>query len=209
MERRGRQKIERGPVSHYVALNVSLLRKKRGLSQQELSDRLAELGRPMLPSALSKIESEDRGVDVDDLMALAVALRVNPSRLLLWADADEREMRLTPDVSVPGWAAWQWADGFAPLPTLPPGEGYNTEAEREDFLIHARPPKSRREEQHPLMRAVHALRFSAWRVVAQATRTPIKTAVLASTLDYARRDLQRVTWELDRIEDEAAGRGER
>ncbi len=200
MQRRGgarapRQKVERGPASDNVALNVSMLRKKRGLSQQELSERLGELGRPMLPSALSKIESGDRGVDVDDLAAIAVALGVNPSRLLLPFAAWEEDVLITPEVSVPAWAAWQWADGFAPLPTLPREDGYNTDAEIEDFELYSRPAEARRELRHPLVRAARDLLWSARRAIDKESVQP------AASLSGARRNLQRVALELDAIEE--------
>src|SRR5690606_19823410 len=53
-----------------------------GLSQRALADRLAEHGRPMQVSGVSKIEAGERRVDVDDLVALARALEVTPAHLL-------------------------------------------------------------------------------------------------------------------------------
>lgn len=47
-----------------------------------LSQRLSELGHPLLPSGITKIEQGKRGVDVDDLVALARALEVRPEQLL-------------------------------------------------------------------------------------------------------------------------------
>ncbi len=58
------------------------LREGKRLSLQDLSDRLAAIGRPILPSGLSKIELGHRRVDVDDLEALAFALETVPGRLL-------------------------------------------------------------------------------------------------------------------------------
>jgi transcriptional regulator with XRE-family HTH domain len=52
------------------------------MTLREVSDRLARYGRPILPSGLAKIEKGDRRVDVDDLVAIARALGVNPERLL-------------------------------------------------------------------------------------------------------------------------------
>lgn len=207
--RRGRQKVERGPISDHVAENVAALRKVRGLSQQELSDRLGELGRPMLPSAISKIEGRDRGVDVDDLMALAVALGVNPSRLLLPPDAWERDILLTPASAVPAFLAWQWADGSAPLPSLSEEDGYNTEAEMEDFQIHSRPGEMRRAERHPLMLSTRRFVHSVSRVIHHATTKPLDQALLSKMLGLARRNLERVAGELDTVEEEAVPRGER
>ena len=49
----------------------------------ELSRQLAEMGRQIPPLGLRRIESEDRRVDVDDLVALALALGVSPITLLM------------------------------------------------------------------------------------------------------------------------------
>lgn len=79
----GTRKVELGGVGHAVVAQVRRLRERRRLSLQALSDRLAALGRPILPSGLSKIEAGTRRVDVDDLVALADALETVPSALLL------------------------------------------------------------------------------------------------------------------------------
>jgi hypothetical protein len=47
-----------------------------------LSSYLEALGRPILPSGISKIEQSTRRVDVDDLVAFADALGTVPSALL-------------------------------------------------------------------------------------------------------------------------------
>jgi transcriptional regulator with XRE-family HTH domain len=74
--------VERGEVGDRVARNLRRLRERRNLTLQALSERLSELGRPILASGLSKIEQGDRRVDVDDLAALANALDTVPSQLL-------------------------------------------------------------------------------------------------------------------------------
>lgn len=71
------------PYAAMVAENVRVLRKERGLGLADLSARLAELGRPLSLKVLSKMELGDRGIDVDDLVALAGALDVTPERLLM------------------------------------------------------------------------------------------------------------------------------
>lgn len=70
-----------GPVGRQVAANVKTLRGR--IPVRELSARLEQLGRPILPSGITKIEQGARRVDVDDLAALAEAFDVSPYRLLL------------------------------------------------------------------------------------------------------------------------------
>ncbi len=211
--RRGRQK-SRAAASDYVAENVGRLRTARHLSQQDLALRLAEVGRPMPPSTLSKIEGKSRVVDVDDLIALALALRVNPSALLLPPRADDTEIALTPTRTAPAWAAWQWADGANPLPTgtAQDEQGYNSEAELEDFQDHARPRDLRRESRHPLMLAGMRLLLNARRLIHHSTR-PVAaddgkvTRGLDGSLVIARRHLRRFEAELDAIEEQEVERG--
>jgi transcriptional regulator with XRE-family HTH domain len=78
----GTRKIELGKTGRTVATRVRRIRKRNGLSLQDLSDLLAPLGRPILPSGLNKIEQGTRRVDVDDLTALADALATIPNDLL-------------------------------------------------------------------------------------------------------------------------------
>jgi transcriptional regulator with XRE-family HTH domain len=78
----GTRKVEQGDIGRNVQAQVRLLRKQKRLSLPELSSRLKQVGRPILPTGIAKIESGDRRVDVDDLVALAIALEVNPTRLL-------------------------------------------------------------------------------------------------------------------------------
>jgi transcriptional regulator with XRE-family HTH domain len=78
----GTRALELGVVGRTVAKRVRHIRKSNGLSLQDLSDRLTARGRPIVPSGLNKIEMGTRRVDVDDLFALASALRVMPNDLL-------------------------------------------------------------------------------------------------------------------------------
>ena len=62
-----------------MAAQIRRQREREQLSLQDLSDRLeSAVGRPILPSGISKIEQGDRRVDVDDLVALADALGTAP-----------------------------------------------------------------------------------------------------------------------------------
>lgn len=103
------------PTGRAVAANVRRIRDEvRGWSTYELSRKLAKIGRPIAPSALAKVERGERRVDVGDLMALALALRVNPNALLLPATVDG-EIELTGGSARPAGDVWEWAEGNRPL----------------------------------------------------------------------------------------------
>jgi transcriptional regulator with XRE-family HTH domain len=78
-----KKQIDLGPIGVAVAANFERLRKSQNLSYAELSRRLDILGRPIAPLGLTRIRDLQRRVDVDDLTALALALGVSPTTLLL------------------------------------------------------------------------------------------------------------------------------
>lgn len=123
-----------GPTGRQVQGQIKRIREARGLSYRQLSDLLTEMGRPIPTLGLSRIEKGERRVDVDDLVALAGALRVNPSALLLPPDV-EGEVDVTGLGTIPARDAWAWVDGRQPLtrPGEDPGEVFA------DFQTHARP----------------------------------------------------------------------
>lgn len=75
--------MEKRTSSAHVAANVRRMRTERGWSLADLSRRLGELGYPMGVAVLSKLELGDRGIDVDDLAAIAWALGEAPHRLMM------------------------------------------------------------------------------------------------------------------------------
>lgn len=128
-----------GPTGQQVRANIRRFREQRKLSYRELSDRLAEAGRPIPTLGLSRIENGERRVDADDLVALAIALKVNPSALLFPSDVVGRssgDVEITGAGVVPGWTAWGWADGWAPLAD-PESDDYRQLLI--DFLTNVRP----------------------------------------------------------------------
>jgi transcriptional regulator with XRE-family HTH domain len=110
-------KLEIGPVGERVAANLAALRASCGLHQAQLAKRMTDIGRPMSGAVVSKTEKLDRRIDVDDLVAFAVALGTTPNRLLLAALADQPdEIDLAPkSARVPTRTAWEWATGELPL----------------------------------------------------------------------------------------------
>lgn len=94
-------KIALGPTGETVRENISRVRRERGLTLRALSERLAELGRPISNSSISQVETGARRVDVDDLVAFAIALDVSPNTLLMPAHYDgEQTVNLTGAQSV-------------------------------------------------------------------------------------------------------------
>ncbi|MDZ5441759.1 helix-turn-helix transcriptional regulator [Micromonospora sp. 4G57] len=139
-----------------VRANVRQLREQRRHTVRSLSALLGQLGRPILPSGITKIEDGTRRVDVGDLVALAIALGVNPNRLLLPADDSGEAIALTPAVSAIPRQAWPWARGQQQL--LPGeialGHGERSYAEGlDDFRRHALPASERLRDDHTAARA--------------------------------------------------------
>lgn len=129
-----------GAVGGYVVENFNLLLAERRLGYKELSDTLAAIGRPIPVLGLSRIAKGKRRVDVDDLVALAVALRVSPSALLLPREGNAHdEVELTPQRSFSLFTLWTWMDGHGPLPSRQ--DGKVSWLELADFAAHARPTK--------------------------------------------------------------------
>jgi transcriptional regulator with XRE-family HTH domain len=125
------------PVAARLAENVRALRKERGFDLADVAEKMAQFGRPLSLNGVSKIERGKRGVDVDELVALALALGVTPNRLLLTPDAGEQPVTLAPDLAVSERAAWQWATGEVPLQVWPPDRRLNSDDDR--FEVENRP----------------------------------------------------------------------
>src|SRR5260370_24832045 len=107
-----RETVAIGSTGRRLAANILALRKARGLNQPQLAQRMQDQGRAVHATVVSKIEQLDRRVDVDDLVALAVALGVSPVRLLLAAAADDHDLELTSATQVTAQEAWHWARGI-------------------------------------------------------------------------------------------------
>jgi len=71
-----------GITNTHVAANIRAARQAVGMDLRTLSDGIAATGRKLSPSGISKLESGDRRVDVDDLTVIAYLLRTTPAALL-------------------------------------------------------------------------------------------------------------------------------
>ena len=180
-----------------------LRKQTRGWSQQRLADELVKIGWPLDRTAIAKIEKAQRGVSVDDLVALAVALNVSPGWLLAPAEAGEEPAPVVGSVSAPAWTVWDWVDGVHPLPTLSEDEGFNSPEEIHAFR-GARPANLRQQEEHSAVQAVKQLFYRVKRVLSHVGKPPRRgDRGLETTLAAARRAVDGVSAELDEIEEQA------
>jgi transcriptional regulator with XRE-family HTH domain len=151
-----------GPTARRVVENVARLRKYRGYTREQLSERLGDVGRPIRATGLARLESGRRRVDADDLVALALALDVSPPRLLLPGRDEHDEhpdaaVALTDEITAAWDRAWRWAVGEAPLS----GSLNRFLAENRPFdpRLHELPPgaSARIEALEATVRALHAV----------------------------------------------------
>jgi transcriptional regulator with XRE-family HTH domain len=130
----------------------------------------------MLATVISKIERGERRIDVDDLVAFALALNVSPLTLLLPPTADGEPVDLTESYTLAASTAWSWAEGrqtamdwdARPIASFDPSadpaissELYEQEQEfgrrNAEYVALAQPPARRRQADHPAMRMLQLL----------------------------------------------------
>ncbi|WP_138845253.1 helix-turn-helix domain-containing protein [Rhodococcus pyridinivorans] len=106
-----------GPSGVSVAQNIRHLREGANLTYAELGRKLESMGRPIPTLGLRKIESFERRVDADDLVALALALDVTPATLLMPKSKDWQmgSVQLTDTVASTPQRAWEWLTADYPL----------------------------------------------------------------------------------------------
>lgn len=107
------KKSDLGPIGENVQKTVRHFRDQaRRLSYAELSRKLADMGREIPPLGLRRIESGERKVDVDDVVALALALDVSPLALLLPVEASSL---VAQGDQYDAMRIWDWARGHRAL----------------------------------------------------------------------------------------------
>src|SRR5262249_18530336 len=112
-------------------VRVRQFRQERKWTQRELADRVAAFGIPNWDdTTVAEIERPGgRGLDVDELLALAFALGVSPLVLLL--PADDSPVRLSPNTVTGSPAnAAAWIRGDLPMGGTRPGEAQTDENRR-------------------------------------------------------------------------------
>ncbi|MFD3849218.1 helix-turn-helix domain-containing protein [Streptomyces microflavus] len=77
-----------GDTTRHVGRTVRDLRERQGTSTTVMAQRLTALGRRISQSGVTRLETGQRRIDVDDLVALAAVLGVHAAALLPSAPAD-------------------------------------------------------------------------------------------------------------------------
>ncbi|MCZ2850015.1 helix-turn-helix domain-containing protein [Modestobacter sp. VKM Ac-2978] len=104
-----------GSLAQQIARNARRIREAQGLHLADVSERMTALGQPLSLNAISKIERGNRGIDLDELAALARALDV-PPLLLIFPIGHEPTVEVSPGQEVDTWDAVRWFSGDATLP---------------------------------------------------------------------------------------------
>lgn len=103
------KRIEIDETGRTVATNITVRRARARLSVAELAERVRAHGRALTRQALSEIEAGRRRVDVDDLIALAMALNTSPATLLMpEAPAPDESVGLIGPFRTHASVIWRW-----------------------------------------------------------------------------------------------------
>jgi transcriptional regulator with XRE-family HTH domain len=96
--------------SEAAAEELKRVRMRKGWNQQQLADRLYELGAPIDRATISKIETGDRRITLDEVFWFSYALGVTPTALILPRPFGSR-VAVTPTTSLETWQAVDWFRG--------------------------------------------------------------------------------------------------
>jgi transcriptional regulator with XRE-family HTH domain len=109
------------PLAHpqssgeFFGWRVKAVRERHGWTQDELSRRLAEVGRPTDRAVIARIESggrRARNASFEEVLAFAAALGVSPLALLI---PTLGVLEIAPKIALPVELARAWITGDAPL----------------------------------------------------------------------------------------------
>jgi transcriptional regulator with XRE-family HTH domain len=100
--------------SQVLAAELPKIRKRQGLSAEQLGNRVRFHGGQLDQASISKIENGVRGVSLDEAVQLAVALGISPIHLFIPRE-DGDFVRVTPTEYVTAATARRWIRGTTPL----------------------------------------------------------------------------------------------
>jgi transcriptional regulator with XRE-family HTH domain len=197
-----------GPTSRRVAANLKRLRKARSMSTTQLSDALDEkTGQKIPATGITRIEKGQRRVDTDDLVALALVLRVSPLTLLMPEGWNSDPVKLAPKVEVPAQVAWLWGQGESPAEEIPSSADEAAHAAYwrlwEEFQALAQPAERRGMGTY-MGRALGALRTEIDRLT-RAVRMETDEEKFDSQVERVRTWVTRLEGEVDQLEAQRRG----
>jgi hypothetical protein len=142
------------------------------MTLRALSEEVSRVGRMLSADAINKIENGRhpageipaklvRRADVDDVVALALALNVSPLTLLLPPRSGDEPVALTGTVTVTGRDAWRWAEGRI---TTPDSDDLDRQEAYDALTL---PPERRRFERLPAVQTARRL----YETLAELTKT--------------------------------------
>ncbi|MFC4500676.1 helix-turn-helix domain-containing protein [Streptomyces vulcanius] len=220
-KRRPRPAAQYGPVAEAVAKNVERLRKTRNKTIYSLSGELSEVGRPITPSAIAKIEKQQRQVTVDDLVALAVVLNTSPISLLLPPEWGDGPVDLTSERRLTARTAWRWIRGLSPASDYgvspseivvgPDDDEWEDELDRKYWQLRQEydavtlPLELRRVRENPASRDADAVTFQVERLIRMAGGKAADDA-FEDQMATTRGAVDRLLTELDRLAEERTRR---
>ena len=155
----------RSTLSDVLAQNLRATRERRRLTVKALSERLTEVGYPVIATGITKAETPDgsrrRRITTDELAALALVLDTSPA-FLLTPPGEEDPVAVTPKVTALGVWVGDWLRGETWLQRTPDdlegrGDGH---ADRDAAFLEAAPERHRRRARmgvHPVVVALTAL----------------------------------------------------
>lgn len=102
-------------ASQVLSKQLPEIRQRLGLSAQAFAERAREAGLKFDRGTVSKIENGQRGISLDEALAIAAALDVAPVHLFLPRE-DDAKVQVAPNVTVEAEQARLWFRGGRPLP---------------------------------------------------------------------------------------------
>ncbi|MEU1216107.1 helix-turn-helix transcriptional regulator [Streptomyces sp. NPDC005790] len=143
-----------------VAKRVREARKRRGLTAEQVAERLVEQGVPWTRSTVAKLENGNRQeLTLTEWLALAVVLNVGPVHLLLPIEESvgEEAYRVTPQRTNPVDHTRGWIRGHWPLPGSNAIEHQGEMPEAEQGRMHLPPAKDRADQINGIQMSIHQL----------------------------------------------------
>jgi transcriptional regulator with XRE-family HTH domain len=135
-----------------IARGIRNARRSRGWTQQDLADRLAEIGYPLDRSTLAKLEAtkKPRGISVNDALAISAALGIAPVHLFTGLGDDD--ITIGENLSASAVRVRWWIRGKSLLPGAP-----GIASEESHFFRKEVPPSEAAARETPLARFVEEL----------------------------------------------------